>query len=295
MQQRLGRGLDALISESSAAQASSGAKKNRLINEVEIEKIIPNAYQPRENFDPAKLQELADSIKALGIINPLIVREEGNDRYQLIAGERRLRAAKIAELKTVPVIFQKADNMEMLEIALIENVQRDDLNPIDEAKAYSLLMNDFSLKHEEIAMRVGKSRAAVTNSMRLLKLPHEVKDGLKKNIVSMGHARALLALEDENDILRLFRTVVSEGLSVREVEALIKKIIEGRDETDDGDTKRSRPKVSVEIRQLEEELMELLGTKVSVKDRKNRGKIVIEYYSLDDFERILDKIKNAAS
>ena len=295
MQQRLGRGLDALISESSASQVSSNAKKSRLINEVDIDKIIPNAYQPRENFDPAKLQELADSIKALGIISPLIVREEGSDRYQLIAGERRLRAAKLAELKTVPVIFQKADNMEMLEIALIENVQRDDLNPLDEAKAYSLLMNDFSLKHEEIAERVGKSRASVTNSMRLLKLPHEVKEGLKKNLISMGHARALLGFNDESDILRIFRNIISDGLSVRETESLVKKISEEED-ADSGDgEKRVRPKVSVEIRKLEEELMEHLGTKVSVKDRKHRGKIIIEYYSLDDFERILDRIKNATS
>jgi len=233
---------------------------------------------------------LADSIKSIGIINPLIVREEGDNKYQLIAGERRWRAAKLAGISHIPVIVQKADNQEMLEVAIIENIQRVDLNALEEAEAYQALLKEFGMTHEEIAEKVGKNRSTVTNTLRLLKLPFEIKDALRKNIITMGHARALLALEDnETEMLKVFKTIINDGISVRETELLIKKLSKSEEKT--GAVRAVKSRVTVEIRHLEEELMEHLGTKVSIKDKNHRGKIIIEYYSLDDFERLMDKIK----
>ena len=233
---------------------------------------------------------MADSIKSIGIINPLIVREEGDNKYQLIAGERRWRAAKLAGISHIPVIVQKADNQEMLEVAIIENIQRVDLNALEEAEAYQALLKEFGMTHEEIAEKVGKNRSTVTNTLRLLKLPFEIKDALRKNIITMGHARALLALEDnETEMLKVFKTIINDGISVRETELLIKKLSKSEEKT--GAVRAVKSRVTVEIRHLEEELMEHLGTKVSIKDKNHRGKIIIEYYSLDDFERLMDKIK----
>ncbi len=287
--QALGKGLSALIPEN--AKLPNKEEKENIILNVDINNIIPNMYQPRKHFDESKIAELADSIKAKGILNPIIVREEGDNRYQIIAGERRWRAAKLAGIERVPVILQKVDNREMLELSIIENIQRDDLNPLEESEAYQALLKEFNLTHEEISARVGKSRAAVTNTLRLLKLPYEIKDGLRKNLISMGHARALLAVDNEGEMLRLYNTIINDGISVRETEMLAKKL--SKEETDDKENRQPlKSKVTVEIRMVEEELMEFLGTKVTIKDKKHRGKIIIEYYSLDDFERIMDKMKN---
>nr|HPG32075.1 ParB/RepB/Spo0J family partition protein [bacterium] len=221
--QTLGKGLNALIPENS--KMTNASDDNSVLKTINIDKIIPNMYQPRKTFDEAKIQELADSIKSKGILNPIIVREEGGDRFQIIAGERRWRAAKIAGIENVPVIVQKVDNKEMLELSIIENIQRDDLNSIEEAEAYQALLKEFNLTHEEISLKVGKSRTSITNSLRLLKLPYEIKDGLRKNLISMGHARTILGLSSEGDMLRLYNTVVNEGISVRETERLVKKLL----------------------------------------------------------------------
>ncbi|MBP7654567.1 ParB/RepB/Spo0J family partition protein [Candidatus Dependentiae bacterium] len=291
--QVLGKGLDALIPENTKMPESP---KDNIVKIININKIIPNMYQPRKTFEESKIQELADSIKSKGILNPIIAREEGTDRYQIIAGERRWRAAKIAGIENIPVIIQKVDNKEMLELSIIENIQRDDLNSIEEAEAYQSLLKEFNLTHEEISLRVGKSRTSITNILRLLKLPYEIKDGLRKNIISMGHARAILGLDNEGDMLRLFNTIVNDGISVRETERLVKKLLKQNEDDEESSSKPPlKSKITVEIRMMEEELMEYLGTKVHIKDKKHRGKIVIEYYSLDDFERILDKIKNETS
>ncbi|HPP87405.1 MAG TPA: ParB/RepB/Spo0J family partition protein [bacterium] len=284
----LGKGINALIPEN--ATPLTEKPQNNIILYVSIDSIKPNIYQPRKAFDESNLQELADSIKSIGIINPLIVREEGDNKYQLIAGERRWRAAKLAGISHIPVIVQKADNQEMLEVAIIENIQRVDLNALEEAEAYQALLKEFGMTHEEIAEKVGKNRSTVTNTLRLLKLPFEIKDALRKNIITMGHARALLALEDnETEMLKVFKTIINDGISVRETELLIKKLSKSEEKT--GAVRAVKSRVTVEIRHLEEELMEHLGTKVSIKDKNHRGKIIIEYYSLDDFERLMDKIK----
>ncbi|HON56454.1 MAG TPA: ParB/RepB/Spo0J family partition protein [bacterium] len=284
----LGKGINALIPENATPLAEK--PQNNIILYVSIDSIKPNIYQPRKAFDESNLQELADSIKSVGIINPLIVREEGDNKYQLIAGERRWRAAKLAGISHIPVIVQKADNQEMLEVAIIENIQRVDLNVLEEAEGYQALLKEFGMTHEEIAEKVGKNRSTVTNTLRLLKLPFEIKDALRKNIITMGHARALLALEDnETEMLKVFKTIINDGISVRETELLIKKLSKSEEKT--GGVRAVKSRVTVEIRHLEEELMEHLGTKVSIKDKNHRGKIIIEYYSLDDFERLMDKIK----
>lgn len=288
----LGKGLNVLIPEASTTQPiKRRTRKSNASNEsnltLHINAIEPNRNQPRKVFDEKTLDELAASIKQFGIIQPIVVQKR-EDYYEIIAGERRWRAAKIAGLKEIPVIIKEYSDNEMLEISLIENIQREDLNPIEEAKAYQALIEEFHLKQEEIADKVSKSRSAITNSMRLLKLSKPVQEMLINGEISMGHARALLAITDEDIQVKTAERVRDEGLSVRNIEKIVKDLSSKRDnkkeETDDT--------YKFLYRDLEENLKQILGNKVTIKNKKNnKGKIEIEYYSQDDLERIIDLLK----
>ena len=276
---RLGRGLDALLARNNeeAPEAPTG------VQELPLELIHPNRYQPRTDFNEDALADLANSISTKGVIQPLIVRTDG-DGYELIAGERRFRAAGIAGLATVPVVVRDADDADTFEVALIENIQREDLNPIEKATAYHDLIERFALTQEEAAQRVGQKRSTVANFLRLLDLPEEIQQNVSRGTLSMGHARALLALSDPGEQKRLAGRIEREGLSVRAVE----KIIQSYSERDK--TKKVVYK-SAHIRDLEERLRRALGTRVRIAEGRGRGKIVIEFYSNDDFDRILEKLE----
>jgi ParB family chromosome partitioning protein len=268
----LGKGLGALI-----PGADSPAEPFNLF--VDIEKISPNALQPRRSFDQAKIDELATSIQEQGIIQPLLIRRTVGG-YELIAGERRLRAAMKAGLSKVPVVVREASDHDSLQLALIENVQREDLNAIEEAQAYRRLQEEFDLGQEEIAQKVGKSRPAVANSMRLLQLPEEIQREVIGGALSAGHARALLSLERAAVIMAAAREVIAKGLSAREVEKLVRRLKGVRR------VKRAAAMSDPDLRSFTEKLQRCLGTKVRVVHRGNRGKIEIDYYSLSDLERI---------
>lgn len=271
----LGRGLEALI-PGGADQLT--AKVASVLN-LDLDRIVPNPFQPRLNFDPEKLKELADSIRERGIIQPILVKTL-EDGYQIVAGERRWKAARIAGLTKIPAIL--ADDLsddEQLQVTLIENLQREDLNPIDEATAYRKLSERFGLTQQVIAQRVGKDRTSVTNTMRLLSLPEEVKEKIAAGRLSAGHARSLLALDSAHDQIRLARRIDNEDLSVRRTEELIY----GR--------KKRVPRGSIrsaEIESLENRLRRYLGTAVRITERRQKGKITIDYYSHEDLNRIVD-------
>jgi ParB family chromosome partitioning protein len=268
----LGKGISALIPEKEAVV------KNEIIY-VHPDKIKPNPFQPREEFDETHIEELAQSIKEKGVIQPLLVRRSG-ENYELIAGERRLRACKYLGLKELPIIIKDVDDRDSLEYALIENIQRENLNPIEEAHAYQHLMDKFQVTQERISETLGKNRTTITNTLRLLKLPHEVQDELKKGRLSFAHGRALLEIEDENLQRRLAQETISKGLSVRELESLVKtrrpKLMKRRSPT------TREPYLAA----LEETLQHLLSTKVRISKMKKRGHIFIEFYSQEDLERI---------
>lgn len=320
----LGRGIDSLIPDTGVSKAGkkkeTGVKKTapkvvekpvevikevvkevevpvEVIKEVEVVKevkvptetmvkvsdIEPNRNQPRKRFDKEALEELADSIKNFGLIQPIVVHKK-DDYYEIIAGERRWRAAKIAKIKEVPVIVKDYSNQEAMEIALIENIQRRDLNPIEEAMAYKSLIDEYHLKQEDVAKRVSKSRAAITNCLRLLRLEEDVQDLLISGELTMGHARALVALGHEELQVETARTIVEKGLSVREAEKLVKAIL---------NPKQSRLPIPKEkdivYQKIAERMKDILGTKVSLNHKKDgRGKIEIEYYSKEDLERLLE-------
>lgn len=283
----LGKGISALFSEIDGLESIEEEKpEDEGIREVRLDEIKPSKYQPRYQFDSEKLEELAQSIKEKGIIQPIIVRS-GRDGYEIIAGERRFRAASIAGLDTIPVIVKEASSDEAIEIALIENIQREDLNPIEEAKAYQKLISDFNITQEELASKVGKNRTSVTNILRLLKLPTEIQKAVEENIISMGHARALISVEEKKLQLLLFRKIVKRNLSVRQIEDIIKTIKNVSRETIR--IKKDDPI----IKSYEKILRESLGTKVFIRQNKDKksGKIVIIYFSLDDMERILEKLE----
>lgn len=290
----LGKGLDSLIPETIKPAPQEKTKVVEKIVEkpvemkVKISKVGPNKEQPRKQFDEDALMELADSIKQFGVIQPIIVQEK-NGFYEIIAGERRWRAAKLAGLKEVPVIVKDYTDLEIVEISLIENIQRENLNPIEEALAYKRLLQEFNLKQDEVAERVSKSRTAVTNSMRLLKLDERVQQMVIDDMLSTGHARALLGIEDPELQAATAVRVFDEKLSVREVEKLVKQIQSGKSE------KKKEDKVHDFIyTDLEEKMKTAVGTKVSIKQNaKGKGKIEIEYYSKEDLERIIDLIINA--
>ena len=271
----LGKGLSALIPGIDAPRETPNL-------EVEVDRIASNPSQPRRSFDEAKIDELAASVRDQGIIQPLLVRRAG-EGYELIAGERRLRAARKAGLREVPVIVREASNSETLQLALLENLQREDLNPIEEATAYQRLQEEFELSQEEIAQKVGKSRPAVANCMRLLLLPKEVQQELAQGKLPVGQARALLGLESEALMLAAAREVITKGLSTREAERLVARLKSGRKR------KRETALSDSNLRSLIEQLQRSLGTKVRLVHRagSGRGKVEIEYYSLADLERII--------
>lgn len=273
----LGRGLEALIPvteepESGVAQAPVSA-------------IVPNPMQPRTALDPDALSELAASIREHGMIQPLIVTQQGPERFQLIAGERRWQAARMAGLATVPVIIKEATPQQSLELALVENIQRADLNPLEEAAAYRQLIDDFGLTQEQVAARVGKSRVAVTNTLRLLRLPAELKQALADGIIREGHARALLALPTREAQIAAFRTVVNKALSVRQTEEAVRRILDGPP------SGRPKPPVNPDTQALENLFRDTLGTKVTLyRNRKGKGRLIIYFYSEEELQAIHDLI-----
>ncbi len=272
----LGRGLDAIIP--AASEPKSGTES------VPIDSIIPNPRQPRSIMAEEGLQELAESIRQHGILQPLIVTSEGENQYILIAGERRWRAARIAGLETVPVILREANDRDRLELALIENVQRADLMPLETAEAYRQLADEFGLTHDEIALRVGKSRVAVTNTMRLLKLPEVVQNAILSGDISEGHARALLALATPQSQMAVLQTIIRNDMSVRQTEELVKKY--GGEKA----PAKPRPEIPVEFKEIENRLREHLGTRVTVNHGKKGGSLVIYYYSNEELNSVLDTI-----
>ena len=276
----LGKGLSALIPDEPEIRSTP--------TEVDIDRLSPNQFQPRVSVDDAKLEELTRSITSHGVIQPIVVRRVG-DRFQIIAGERRWRAARRAGLLRVPVVVKEVAagrEQSLLEMALIENIQRENLNPIDEALAYRRLADDFQLKQEDIATAVGKDRASVANYLRLLKLPDEVRNEVASGRLSMGHARALLALPSEADVLRVARDVVARNLSVRETEAMVRKIAEGQEPRRPADP----PPADVHTRAAEDRLRLLLGTRVRIVRRGTRGRIEIDFGSEDELIRIYEQI-----
>lgn len=292
----LGRGLDALIPAKASAEKEAVKKTQAEIKaekktvpvtaekKVKISSVEPNRSQPRKHFDEDALLELAESIKQYGVLQPLLVSDK-KGYYEIIAGERRWRAAKIAGLKEIPVIVKEFTEQEVVEISLIENIQREDLNPIEEAMAYKRLLDEFHLKQDEIAERVSKSRTAVTNSMRLLKLDEKVQQMLIDEMISAGHARAILALPDKEKQASVAARVFDEKMSVRETEKLVKTLMEPpREKTVERNTTEDAVYES-----LEEKMKAIIGTKVVINRRKNnKGKIEIEYYSRDELERIIE-------
>lgn len=287
-QRGLGKGLDSLIPASSSG-ASKEVKQAETM--VKIAKVEPNRDQPRKNFDEDALQELADSIKQFGLLQPILVQDR-KGYYEIIAGERRWRAAKLAGLKEVPVIIRNYTDQEIVEISLIENIQREDLNPIEEALAYKRLLEEFHLKQDEVAERVSKSRTAVTNSMRLLKLCDSVQQMIIDDMLSTGHARALIPIEDEEQQLQLAQRIFDEKLSVREVEKIVKGIL--KPETEQSKKEETPQNIQYIYEEIENRLKEKLSRKVEItsKGKNGTGKIEIEFYSNDDLDHLIESLSN---
>lgn len=289
----LGKGLDSLITNKVGVTVPSEKEKKEIKEaevKVKISKVEPNREQPRKNFDEDALLELAESIKQFGVLQPLLVQDR-KDYYEIIAGERRWRAAKIAGLKEVPVIIKKLTDQEMVEISLIENIQRENLNPIEEALAYKRLLNEFHLKQDEVAERVSKSRTAVTNSMRLLKLNEKVQQMVIDDMLTTGHARALLGIEDTEKQYVTAQKIFDEKLSVRETEKLVKKIQKEKD-LPEKIKEVLDEQVALAYHDVEEKMKLILGTKVNIRAKDNKkGKIEIEYYSMDEFNRIFEMMQ----
>jgi ParB family chromosome partitioning protein len=276
----LGKGLGALLPE-------FGQAEPKTLLYCGIEEIIPNRSQPRKHFDESKLQELAESIKEKGILEPLIVRRT-DQGYELIVGERRWRAAQKAGLKEVPVIVKEVEGREVLEISLIENLQREDLNPIEAAEAFKHLIEEFNLSQEDLSKRIGKDRTTITNTLRLLKLPLEVRNQLLQNRITSGHARAILSLESKEKQKELCALIIKKGLSVREAESIAKRWAE-KPKKSITPVKR-RGDLESQLSSLQDSMRKYLGTKVHITQKGKRGKIEIEYYSHEDLERIVEAI-----
>lgn len=281
-QKRLGKGLDSLIPNS--AEESGNIEKSKAPDTlVKITMVEPNREQPRKNFDEDALMELSESIKQFGLLQPILVQDR-KDHYEIIAGERRWRAAKLAGLKEVPVIIKNLTEQEIVEISLIENIQREDLNPIEEAQAYKRLLTEFNLKQDELAERVAKSRTAVTNSMRLLKLCDEVQQMVINEMISTGHARAIISIEDKEQQYSIAQRIFDEKLSVREVEKIVKNL-----NKPEKPKKEENQSLDMIYRDIEEKLKQSLSTKVAVSSKGNgTGKIEIEFYSHEDMDRLIE-------
>lgn len=278
----LGKGISALIPEKEKALE----KSERIVN-VQVSGISTSRYQPREFFKKEKLDELVSSIKEKGIVQPVLVRETQDGRYELIAGERRLRAVKQLGFEVIPAIIKKVDSdVDLLELSLIENIQREGLNPIEEAHAYQRLINEFKFNLDQIGKAVGKDKTSISNTTRLLKLPKKVQDYIISEDISMGHGRALLGIEDPRQQLRICQRVIKKGLSVRETEQLVNKKLSG--------SKRRAVSKDQNLVGIEEELQRILGTRVKILHSKTKGRIQIEYFSLDDMERILRLLRKCS-
>ena len=297
----LGQGIDSLIpnkvnanKETETVKVNAGSEKNETDGIfVNINKVEPNREQPRKNFDEDSLVDLSESIKQVGVLQPLLVLDK-KDYYEIIAGERRWRAAKLAGLKEVPVRIMNLTDQEVVEISLVENIQRENLNPIEEAIAYKRLLTEFHLKQDEVAERVSKSRTAVTNSMRLLKLDERVQQMVIDDMITTGHARALLGIEDAEKQFATAQKIFDENLSVRETEKLVKKIQNNKDIPVEK-KKVSDPAMEAIYHDLEEKMKSILGTKVAINKKDDqKGKIEIEYYSMDELDRIIDLIRTIA-
>lgn len=278
----LGKGLGALLTDEKSSIDSDS------IREIKIMDIEPNKTQPRKSFDEEKLEELADSIRQNGIITPILVQEAPNGYYSIIAGERRWRAAKKAGLKEIPAIVKKLDEQKLYEISLIENLQREDLNPVEEALGYKKLMDDYSLTQEDVALKLSKSRSGVANSLRLLNLPKDVLKLLETGVISVGHAKVLLSLPNDKAKSELCSMVVEKSLSVRELENEVKKYLK---------PEKEEPKTDLNVKlayeKIEKNMEGVLGTKVKISGKKNKGKIQIDYYSAKDLERIVKIISGS--
>ncbi len=298
----LGKGLGALFADTSVSKnptakaETTGGNENKIITDdkqksgeaiVSIALVVPNAGQPRKEFNKELLDELTESVKQYGVLQPLIVKKKGTT-YEIIAGERRWRAAQAAGLKEIPVVIRDYSKQEAMEISIIENVQRADLNPIEEAKAYSMLMNDYNLTQEDVAAKVSKNRATIANTLRLLKLDDEVQNMMIEGVLTSGHARALLSIEDKDKQRELAREVVDKNLSVREIEKYIKQLKTAPKAKKKKDEDKS---LDIYYNQYEDKLRSKLGTKVHINRKdKNKGRIEIDYYSTSELERIMDLI-----
>ena len=292
----LGKGLDSLLTDK--VGKSSVAKVEKPKSEhaadavmMDIKKVEPNRDQPRKKFDEDALLELSDSIKQFGVLQPLLVQER-DEYYEIIAGERRWRAAKLAGVKQVPVIIKKLTEQEVMEISLIENIQRQDLNPIEEALAYKKLLQEFNLKQDEVAERVSKSRTAVTNAMRLLKLDDRVQQMVIDEMLTTGHARALLGIDDVEKQYTVAQQIFDQKLNVRDTEKLVKNIQNEKKEDNKSKNNPIDPKLIAIYQDLEEQMKKIVGTKVAINYKnENSGKIEIEYYSSDELDRIIDLLR----
>lgn len=275
----LGRGLEALIPTGPATATLE--PRDSGLRELSIEDIGPNPYQPRAHFDEAAIQELASSIKATGVLQPVLVRRLGADGYELVAGERRLRAAKVAGLGRIPAVIREVGDREMMELSLVENIQRENLNPIEEAKAYSTLVNKVGMTHDQVSERVGKQRVSITNALRLLDLPVEVQDMVSRETLTAGHARALLALASPGDQLVAARYVTAKGFSVRRTEAFVRRKLRRH---------HSRPRTAktAGLTEWEMKLQRKFGTQVSILPGRKGGKVEFEYYGQEDLERLFE-------
>lgn len=285
----LGKGLGAIISNSPTPiedMENAIVEDSGRVIEIDIENIKPNPDQPRLHFDESEIKGLSESIKSVGLIQPIIIRRVDKD-YVVVAGERRLRAAREAGLDKIKTITIEADEEENLTLALIENIQRSDLDPIEEAKAYKILINRFKLKQQEVAKKVGKERATISNSLRLLNLPEDIQNALSLGEISVGHAKVLLSLPQQEDQVKYFEQIVNAGLSVRALESLLQED-QGKKSSSPG-PKETKKKDS-HIKEMEDKLISALGTKVEIKHAAGKGKIEISYYSLDDFERLSEML-----
>lgn len=288
MSKRLGRGLESLIPKTinvnqNAQKKVAVTSVKEDIAEIGTEKITPNPHQPRQVFEEESLNELASSIKEHGILQPLILTGGKNDKYEVLAGERRLKAAKLIGLKKVPAIVRTASEQQKLELAIVENVQRKNLNPMEEALSFQKLINDFSLTQDGVAKKVGKNRSWIANHLRLFKLPSEIQDALSEEKITMGHAKVILALEEEKLQKELFNKIVNEKFSVREAEGRVKKV----------KVKSHSRKVKIknaEIMGLEEKLKEALSTKIEIRKKGQKGQIIIGFYSNEELYNLVDKI-----
>jgi len=292
MKKHLGKGLEALISElvtSAQDQQTLSSQQDvsvQTVRFVDITKIKPSKWQPRKTFDQEKLQELANSVKQSGIIEPLIVTPVGDDMYEIVCGERRWRAAELAGLTQLPVIVKHLDEQQKRLLSLVENLQREDLNPVDEAEAYKSLIEEYNLTQEQLATLVGKDRSVVANTIRILNLPQQVLDYIREGLISAGHARSLASLKDENVVLEIAEKIVQDKLTVRDVENTV-QVLKSKKE------RKQKPVVQLpEVKHLENELSQLLGCKVTIKTLSNtKGKIIISYDNLDKFDEILRRLK----